>query len=170
MLHVTLAQAIESPWTDVEPLRLGDVPTGLGTPDVFVKIEDDQSPVLRVDIYAAVKSSPFRSAFIWCERVFVGYEHQLIVIDPWRRSGVSIDLGSYFGSFHSGDDYILVASAQHLFRVRRDGTVIWKSPTLGIDGVMVRTVYGDWVEGEGEWDPPGGWKPFTLRLDSGQLR
>src|SRR6266567_5371018 len=40
------------------PLRLEKVPSGLGTADLFVTIEDDDAPIVRVDLYA--DQSPFR--------------------------------------------------------------------------------------------------------------
>ena len=26
------------------------------------------------------------------------------------------------------------------------------------------------IEGDGEWDPPGGWQPFTLDANSGEKK
>lgn len=40
---------------------------------------------------------------------------------------------------------------------------------LGLEGVIVNSVEDGIVRGEGEWDPPGGWRPFSLRLDTGQF-
>jgi hypothetical protein len=45
---------------------------------------------------------------------------------------------------------------------------MWESERLGIDGVVVHAVEGDVIEGDGEWDPPGGWQPFELSLASGE--
>lgn len=44
----------------------------------------------------------------------------------------------------------------------------WENRGLGIDGVLVHEISGDVIAGEGEWDPPGGWKPFRVRLNTGQ--
>jgi hypothetical protein len=38
---------------------------------------------------------------------------------------------------------------------------------MGVDGVIARNVAGGVIEGEGEWDPPGGWEPFRILLSSG---
>jgi hypothetical protein len=43
MLSVKQLAAIESPWTMMPPVRLGKVPSGLGTADLFVTISDDDS-------------------------------------------------------------------------------------------------------------------------------
>ena len=42
MLSVKQLRAIESPWTTMPPVRLGKVPSGLGTADLFVTISDDE--------------------------------------------------------------------------------------------------------------------------------
>jgi hypothetical protein len=49
------------------------------------------------------------------------------------------------------------------------GEVLWKTSRLGLDGVIVKGVTEDLVSGDGEWDPTSGWKPFVVRLDSGEI-
>jgi hypothetical protein len=39
MDRVTFLTVIDPPWTRMEPIRLGRVPAGLGTPDRFVAVE-----------------------------------------------------------------------------------------------------------------------------------
>src|SRR5580700_4170197 len=79
MLSVKQLAAIESPWTTMPPVRLGKVPAGLGTADLFVTISDDDRPLVRVDIYGGFSSETFtfQDALIWCERVFVGFGHRV---------------------------------------------------------------------------------------------
>lgn len=38
---------------------------------------------------------------------------------------------------------------------------------LGIDGVLVTVIDNGVVGGEAELDPPGGWKPFRVDLETG---
>ena len=73
---------VESAWVTMPPVRLGRIPTGLGTADLFVTIEDENGPILRADLYA--DQSPFvnRDALIWGERGFVGFGNSVYVIDP----------------------------------------------------------------------------------------
>jgi hypothetical protein len=40
---------------------------------------------------------------------------------------------------------------------------------LGIDGVLVNQIDENFIHGDGEWEPPGGWKPLHLRADSGRF-
>jgi hypothetical protein len=177
MLSVKQLAAIESPWTTMPPVRLGKVPAGLGTADLFVTISDDDRPLVRVDIYGDFSSETFtfQDALVWCERVFVGFGHRVFVIDPKTRLASEIFLDEvgegfgYFGDFYAGKDYLLVASGDSLLRLSSDGKVLWSAPNLGLDGVVVTSVQNGTIQGDGEWDPPGGWKPFALRLDSGEL-
>jgi hypothetical protein len=172
MLSVKQLVAIESPWTAMPAVRLGKVPSGLGTADLFVTISDDDRPLLRVDLYGDSSSETFtfQDALVWCGRVFVGFGHKVYVIDPKLQTGSEIVLGpicGYFGHFYAAQDYLLVASGDSLLRLAPDGKVLWSTSNLGIDGVVVNSVKHGLIEGEGEWDPPGGWKPFLVRLDSG---
>jgi len=49
-----------------------------------------------------------------------------------------------------------------------DGRVLWKSTNVGLDGVIAHDVSTGVVHGSGEWDPPGGWRPFVLSLATGE--
>ena len=60
-----------------------------------------------------------------------------------------LDLGGYFGHFYAGDNYLLAASAERLFRISADGTVAWASRPLGIDGVIVNIVADGIIDAEG---------------------
>jgi len=158
----------------MQPVCLGKVPSGLGTADLFVTISDDDRPPLRVDLYGDSSSEifTFQDALVWRDRVFVGYGHTVYVVDPTMRLGSEIFLGpncAYFGHFYAAQEYLLVASGECLLRLAPDGKVLWSAHNLGVDGVIVNSVKHGVIEGEGEWDPPGGWKPFAVRLDSGAL-
>jgi hypothetical protein len=86
-----------------------------------------------------------------------------------QLSVITYALDNYFGHLYAHNDYLLVASGERLLRIQCDGSLAWKSPLLGIDGVIVGNVEDGIIYGSGEWDPPGGWQPFQIRLDSGQL-
>jgi hypothetical protein len=172
MLSTKQLVIIDSPWTTMQHIRLGKVTSGLGTADLFVTISDDDRPLLRVDLYgdSSAETFAFQDALVWRDRVFVGYGHRVYVIDPKKPSGSKILLGSgcaYFGAFYATQDYLLVACGDSLQRLSPDGTILWRAPDLGLDGVVVTSVENGIIRGEGEWDPPGSWKGFALRLDSG---
>ena len=73
----------------------------------------------------------------------------------------------YVGYFYPHDDFLLVATARCLLRFDADASLVWQSKMLGVDGVIVTEIRGDLILGEGEWDPPGGWKPFAVRMRIG---
>jgi hypothetical protein len=149
---------------------LGAVPTGLGTPNVFVTVEVDGKPFLRIDLYADPNhSETSEQVLIWREFVTIGFGHNLHLVHVESRTTTSLDLDSYFGRVYASDECLIVASAERLFRVESDSTVKWTTQRLGIDGVIVDGVVNGIIEGQGEWDPPGGWKRFRVDLDSGSL-
>lgn len=65
--------------------------------------------------------------------------------------------------------FVLVASASELLRFDGAGQLLWRRSGLGIDGVVIHRVQDGEIFGDAEWDPPGGWKSFRLRLDSGEI-
>ena len=166
--------ALDSPWTAMQPLRLGKVPSGLPTADLFVTVSDDDSALLRVDLYGDSSDDvfTFQDALVWHDHVFVGFGNRVYAIDPKKQSASEIYLGpllGYFGHFYASQGYLMVASGESLLRLAPDGTILWRTPNLGLDGVVVDSVENGVIQGRGEWDPPGGWRPFALRLDSGVL-
>jgi hypothetical protein len=64
---------------------------------------------------------------------------------------------------------LLVCSGRRLVHLGALGTVLWTSPELGVDGVLVSQVSATVIEGQGEWDPPGGWRDFRVDLNRGEL-
>ena len=79
-----------------------------------------------------------------------------VSMDDW--SATTIPLGAYFGHLYDTADYLLIASAERLFRMKPDRSVRWQSPELGVDGVVVRSADRAVIRGEGEWEPTGGWR------------
>lgn len=144
-----------------------------GTADLFVTITDDARPLLRVDIYRYPRPEcfAFQEAIVRSNHVFVGYGESVYIIDPVMRIASQIFLtgiASYFEAFYAGPDYLLAASGDSLLRLTHDGRLLWAAHGLGLDGVVVEAVENGVIRGQGEWDPPGGWRPFELRLESGQ--
>ena len=79
------------------PLRLGSVPSGLKTADLFVTISDDDRALLRVDLYgdSSEESFTFQDALVWHDHVFVGFGNSIYVIDPKQQSASEISLGPH---------------------------------------------------------------------------
>jgi hypothetical protein len=101
--------------------------------------------------------------------VVIGFGSHVHAISLVDRSVVTVELESYFGHLYPALDFVLLASGERLFRMEPDRSVSWKSVHLGIDGVVVRDVGTDTIRGDGEWDPPGGWKPFEISVADGAL-
>ena len=103
----------------------------------------------------------------------VGWGDTFCVINVDSLAHDRHDLRTYFGyvytasDFDQASDFLLIASAERVIRLNVDGTIAWTSDVVGIDGVVVNDVLGDVVTGEGEWDPPEGWRRFRLRLADG---
>ena len=73
----------------------------------------------------------------------------------------------YFSEFTQDTDFLLVASGQGIVRIDPHGNVVWRNDDIGLDGVIVHDISDSIVEGDAEWDPPGGWRPFRISLATG---
>jgi hypothetical protein len=162
---------IEEPWLSMEPVRIGRIPPGLGTPDMYVTVMDDNEPVIRIDVYGyhGEESYTFSDFVVWGGMVLVGYGHRLYMVRLDDISTLTFDLQGYFGSLHIEGDRLIVASESNLFRFEPDGTLLWKSDEVGLDGVVVEDIGTKTITGRGQWDPPGGWRPFTVNAENGKL-
>jgi hypothetical protein len=109
----------------MEPVRLGQVPAGLGTADLFVTVESGAQPLLRIDLYSSSDDAlAFEEVKVWSKFVAIGWGEHIYLVDPTTRQAVSIRLGSYFGHLYPAESYLLVASAERLFSVSLNGTVL----------------------------------------------
>jgi hypothetical protein len=134
-----------------------------------VLIEDDSQPVMAIDVCGNQDDYFFKqSVLLWNNWVVVGVGHQVTLVNLTNHSSTTTNLKHYFGYLYLADDLLLVASAMYLHCFGSDGQPLWISPVLGIDGVIVDQIGGGTVKGVGEWDPPGGWKPFNVSLATGQ--
>jgi hypothetical protein len=161
-----IRHCIDGEWLQIPPLRLGRVPSGLGTPNRYLTVMHGDRPALRVDLY--VWEGCFQEILFIDDQMFVGMGDAVYVVGLADRSVVTLELDLYFGSFFRLDTGVLAASATKLHRLDTNGNVFWETEMLGVDGVIVHDVVDGIVYGAGEWDPPGGWKEFQVSLESGR--
>ena len=166
MYRVSFQGSIDEPWRLMDPIRVGPVPTGGAEPQ-YVTVERDGTPFARVDAYAAWRG-PFTELIVWQRFVVLGWDEVVHLIDPAIRETRGIPCDGYFGHLYALDDRLLIATASELICIDRGGEMAWRRANVGIDGVVVHRINDGIVIGAGEWDPPGGWRPFRLLLATGE--
>jgi hypothetical protein len=162
-------------WRDVESVSAGFTADNV-TVVAQAGIVANNGRSLRVDIGADAGYSCFRDIRCLAGRVYIGCGECVFVIDVGRRQVTAWPLSGYFGHLYTADDLgvslagfsVLVASASGLLCFARDGSLRWHAGDLGIDGVIVDSVDNGVVSGAGEWDPPGGWRSFSLLAATGE--
>jgi len=168
MLTVWISHTVERELTSLTSVQVGLVPSGRGTPDRYVTVSRDGDPFLRVDIYADSGSSAFEEAIVWRDNVVVGFDYHIHLIALSDHAHRSIPLEWYFAHLYPSERTLLVTSAQRVFCIGADQHLLWRSEVVGSDGVVLDEIDGPIVRGKGEWDPPGGWRPFALQASSGE--
>lgn len=170
MLAASFSKSIDCEGRQLASVRVGCIPDNSGTPDRYVTVTDDGETIFRIEVFAYRPDCfAFEEVVIWRGIVIVGFGSHIHAVVAADRSVVTIELGSYFGHFYPTSDYVLVASGERLFRLEPDRSILWKSEVLAIDGVVVHEHGLDIIQGEGEWDPPGGWQPFAVSATKGTL-
>jgi hypothetical protein len=138
-----------------------------GSPDFYVVIQRQGEPFARVDVWWT-GHAPFTEAKVWKEFVLVGCGDYASLIEPQARTVRHYPCDGYFGKFYPLSDRLLIATCGSLICLNASGEILWKNKNLAIDGVIVDRIHDDIIEGQGEWDPPGGWRPFRLSLQRGE--
>jgi len=168
MLFATFRETLEAPWTGVASLRVGEPSQMTGAPSAYVIVEREGEPLLRVDLYdRGGASKPFQEVAAWAELIVIGFAGHVHLVGPMRGTVKTLPLSGYFGHIYTTEEKLLIADAEQIHCFDQSGAVLWRSETVGIDGVVVHNVEDGIIAGEGEWDPPGGWRPFRLLLSSG---
>lgn len=103
----------------------------------------------------------------WRGSVVLGAGHRLVFFQD--ETSVVHRLGEAFTHLYEDEACLLVTTDARVWRFDGFEGAVWTSPQVGLDGVLVLSVTGGQVLGEGEWDPPGGWRPFALDLASGEI-
>ncbi len=170
MPSVALTSSIHGSVFDADPVRLGPVPPGVDPdpPDRFVCLREADDLLLRIDVYAqSDEAHCFEGAEAWMDFVVIGIGERLYLVHATTRQVIEHRLGSYFGHLYPSHSSLYVTSAEQAFSIGQDGKLLWVSETLGIDGVLIHEINANAIRGEGEWDPPGGWRPFAISSNTG---
>ncbi len=166
-----VAPALDDRWNTVLPIRIGRIPSHLPEPDFYVLVDDaDVKPVIRLDVYIRNDEADYGcTAIIWRQWTAIGFGSRTILISLRDQLQQEITVSNdYFSAFVPESQFLIVCFGTGLVRIEPDGVALWKNDQLGIDGVIVSQIEGDVILGNGEWDPPGGWRPFKVSLKTGR--
>jgi hypothetical protein len=160
---VSFATTLDGAWRVAPSLCIGRPSSDAST---YVLVERDGAPLLTIAL--GEDGGPFRDAILWSDRVVIGYGDAIHVVDVATHVVVTHRLDGYYGHLFAMEDVLLVTDARTVLRLNVGGAILWRSGWIGIDGVTIEAVEQGIIRGEGEWDPPGGWKPFRLSLETGE--
>jgi len=171
-MHAEFLDDADPEWRDVPSGEVGRR-TPASEVAARVGVTVDGRPRLRVDVCA--DWDIFQEVRCAALMVAIGYEDAVHFVDVTTKRIRSVRLSGYFCALYTPEDFgladrpfdFLAASADALHRVAPDGSPVWTAENLAIDGVVVHDVEGCTIDGDGEWDPPGGWRPFKLDLATG---
>jgi hypothetical protein len=167
----TLEIAAEPFGAEVSVFHLGREPRR--TADRSVWVRRGGAAFARLDLISPDGGPDMKvPALVWRER-FVVVVHEGIVgwLDADTMTGGWMPLASYGCGLEAAGPFLLVAHGTGLVAFDERMGVVWSRDDLAVDGVLIGAVdvEQDVLIGSAEWDPPGGWRPFRLRLGTGEL-
>jgi len=142
-----------------------------------VAIVDNEGLRTQVTVLSGAGYSCFQDARCVEDIAYIGFGEYIFVLNMNTGASFSHRLDGYFGHMYDDSDLenlparfsVLVTSASEALTFVRTGELLWTRPNLGIDGVVFLAADEKQFNGEGEWDPPGGWKKFAVSADSGAV-
>lgn len=169
MVTAILSKTADADWLIAPSIRLALRATRDRTPDRYVLVEHGGRRLRCEIFFVNPEAFAFEDVRIWGELVLVGLGSTVYCVDLLSRSVQLYPLDDYFGSFHIEDGYCLIASGSRLLRIDRNGSLLWQSEQIAVDGITIATVEGDIIAGGAELDPPSGWRPYKLSLATGRV-
>lgn len=130
---------------------------------------DDAGESTAFEIRYEYHCSPFRECLRIGDVLAVGHEAHFYLFDTAaKKSLLVLHIDGYFGHLYLDQGRLYVAGCCDLYCIEPSGQIIWTAEGLGIDGVVIEEFGEERINGVGEWDPPGGWRPFVLDRFTGR--
>ncbi len=135
---------------------------------MLVKEDKTYKPLLNLEISPAF--SVFKNTQIINDTVLIGWNNFFATFNLNTRKQTILSLDGYFGNFSVLEDMIFVCSASDITGLSIEGEIKWKSDPIAIDGIIINSIENNTIYCSCEWDPPGGWQPYQLDLQTGVTR
>ncbi len=157
---------VPAAWARIDAVRLGE-----GAVRHHVLLERDGASPIRFELRMTNRPESWSSveAIVWKGRAFIGFAERVYLVGDPGTDIRCIDLDCYFSEFRPEGDSLLVADGESVTRLDDVGAVVWRSPRLSLDGVIIKTVADGRISGEGTYDPPDVWEPFVISWSDGRL-
>ncbi|NLR77672.1 rhomboid family intramembrane serine protease [Chitinophaga eiseniae] len=109
-------------------------------------------------------------AFLADQLLVIGHEDFFYLYDLQQQSNLlRLALNGYFGHCRENNGHFFVTDSTGIYCIDKQGQVRWHNDNLAVDGVIINSFEGKHINADGEWDPPGGWRPFTLDAATGKV-
>lgn len=114
--------------------------------------------------------SPFKDVIIRNNLLAIGHQGHFYLYDLLENiSLLVLQVDGYFGHLYVNENLFYVTGAGSIYCIDEKGNLIWKSSSLGTDGILIDSFSENRIYGSSECDPPGGWKEFVLDIATGKL-
>jgi len=159
---------LDPPWSSMMPVVLGEQ----NAKGLYILVEKNGQPWGVFALGSGNRGECWFGvdAICWDGMIVIGFAERIYVVNPCGVFVNSIDLDEYFCAFAHSRDWLLVATGACVLRIGQNGQILWQSRRLAIDGIVIEGVEDGRISGAGEWDPPGGWREFSLTLADGTQR
>ncbi|CAI2111567.1 Uncharacterised protein [Serratia fonticola] len=149
----------------------------------IVQVYKDNEPIITLRIFVAtdeygfIIEQCFNSVLVNDSSIAILYGQHVHLFDIESHKTNSIHLHDYVGHMYpvpnTASDILsesfIVTTFSYTFLINLNSGIIWQSQQCAIDGVVIYDIKDNVIYGSGEWDPPGGWRTFSLSLSNGEF-
>lgn len=137
---------------------------------VFLLVYQNNDCVAVYEIRYECHCGPFKVAIQVDNVLAVGHEAHFYLFDiSAGKPLLNLKLSGYFGYLYLNNNLLYIADADGITCINKQGEIRWDNHQLGIDGVIIESFTENKISGTGEWDPPGGWRKFTIEKETGDF-
>lgn len=127
----------------------------------------DGEPWLLVEVPACGWNRAFNTAQIFGGFLCIGAGSVMYMISIETGAAREFSMDLYFGYFYQHGGRLYAASESRVYCFDGMGGLVWKTPCLAVDGVVIQGVYQGVMRISCEQDPPGGWTDCGISLKDG---
>lgn len=116
--------------------------------------------------------NPFDDAYIFGNRVYIGNNDKLRIVDLDTLACKTVACEMYFGYFYEYEDLLFVATGVNLMCFQRNGRMKWQTETIAVDGVTFDDGIcdGKTIEVSCCMDPcPAMWCDKIISVETGEV-
>jgi hypothetical protein len=146
-------QTYDIRWTQLEPIYLGYVPVGRGTPSFFCYIEKDGVPYMRLHLYGNRAGAGYDRK-IWEGWVVLAFADFFYFVSLESGAVRNYKVHWRVWKLYPQAEVLLATTSDGVYCYDKDANLLWQTRGLAEEWVEIEKVENGVIIGTGKFEPP----------------